>query len=120
MSEIHDRIREAREDSCIAAGRMAVLLGVHRNTYRALEAGESEVTVKQLAIISEVTQRPLSWFVYGDSGVEQLQENHSRDIRRINKLLSKLPAPIRGLYYRISVDVLQFLDTFFQPGRPKR
>lgn len=99
---------------------MATLLGVHRNTYSAIEQGESELSVRQLAIISEVTERPLSWFVYGEDGVEQLQEAHSRDIRRINKLLSKIPAPFRSLYYRVSIDVLQFLDTFLQSNRPKR
>lgn len=99
---------------------MATLLGVHRNTYAAIEQGESELSVRQLAIISEVTDRPLSWFVYGEDGVEPLQEAHSRDIRRINKLLSKIPAPFRSLYYRVSIDVLQFLDTFLQSNRQKR
>jgi transcriptional regulator with XRE-family HTH domain len=120
MTELHDRLREAREEAGIGSGKMATLLGVHRNTYAAIEQGESELSVRQLAIISEVTDRPLSWFVYGEDGVEPLQEAHSRDIRRINKLLSKIPAPFRSLYYRVSIDVLQFLDTFLQSNRQKR
>jgi len=119
MTELHDRLQEAREAAGISREKMAVLIGVHRNTYRAIETGHSELTVRQLAIISEVTHRPLSWFVYGEDGVEQLQETHSREIRRINKLLSKLPAPFRSLYYRVSVEVLTFLDTWLQSNWPR-
>ena len=120
MSELHHRIREAREQEGMSRERMAVLIGVHSNTYRSIEAGHSELTVRQLAIISEVTHRPLSWFVYGEDGVEQLQETYSRDIKRINKLLSQLPAPFRGLYYRISIEVLSFLDVWLTGTRLKR
>lgn len=117
MSALHERIKQAREECGIGIGDMANRLSIHRNTYRAMEAG-GDISVANLAAISEITRRPVSWFIYGTDGVEQMLHDHAKDIRRIYKLLSKLPVPIRALYFKQSIDVLTFLDSYMN-GRKR-
>jgi transcriptional regulator with XRE-family HTH domain len=116
--QIHHRIKEARVAAGKTATWMADRLGIHRNTYGDIERGDVDVSVKKLAIISELTGRPISWFVYGRNGVESIQSHHSEDIDRINKSLSRLPQSVRVLYYRISIDVLELMDTYLSGNKP--
>ena len=78
--QIHHRIKSAREDSGRTAAWMAKKIGVHRNTYRDIENGLVDLRVSQLKIISEITARPVSWFVYGRDGVESIQAKHEEDV----------------------------------------
>lgn len=108
--DIAKRIKTAREEERRTIGWMAQKLRVHRNTYSAIEAGETEITVSRLAKISELTRRPISWFVYGDDGVDKIELDYAKDFVRIKKLLSNLPAGYRTPFLKLSIHLLEFLD----------
>ncbi len=79
-TKIAARIKEAREWKGLTQVHMAQQLKVARQTYLDLETGKTEPKVRLLSEISEITERPLTWFVYGDEGIEILESEYKEEM----------------------------------------
>lgn len=108
------RIREAREAEGRSVQWMADKLGIHRNTFHSIEAGKIELSVPRLKLISELTKRPIGWFVYGDDAAEAIDDRHRKEIAKIRKLLVALPPQIRSLFFKIAIEQLEFLEQYIK------
>ena len=108
------RVREAREAEGRSVQWMADRLGIHRNTYHQIESGKTELSVPCLKLISELTKRPIGWFVYGDDAAESIDERHRKEIAKIRKLLVALPPSIRSLFFKHAVESLEFLEQYIK------
>lgn len=111
-SQVAKRIKEAREWKGITQVKMAKLLAVARQTYLDIETGKTEPRVRMLSEIAEITERPLVWFVYGDSNVELHDMQYKQDVNRLLECFSKLPHDARTAILNQSVNMASLLVNF--------
>lgn len=111
-SQVAKRIKEAREWKGITQVKMAKLLDVARQTYLDIETGKTEPRVRMLSEIAEFTDRPLVWFVYGEteSGLHDVQ--YKQDVNRLLEYFSKLPHEARTAILNQSVNMASFLVNY--------
>lgn len=111
---VSKRVREARELEGRTVQWMADKLGIHRNTYHSIESGQTEISVPRLKLISELTRRPIGWFVYGDDAAEGIEERHRKEIAKIKKLLVALPPQLRTLFFKLAIELLEFMEQYIK------
>ncbi|KKC98431.1 MULTISPECIES: helix-turn-helix transcriptional regulator [Photobacterium] len=109
---IASRIKEAREWKGLTQVHMAQQLGVARQTYLDLETGKTEPKVRLLSAISEITERPLTWFVYGDEGLEILESEYKEEIDRLLQYFSRLPHSARNVILQQSINLAGFMAEY--------
>nr|WP_086937723.1 helix-turn-helix transcriptional regulator [Thaumasiovibrio occultus] len=112
-AEIAARIRDAREWQNITQVAMAKNLDVARQTYLDLETGKTEPRISVLLKIAELTQRPISWFLYGDNeqGLDQMERD---DIQRMLQLLTSLPREMRQTLIKQNTQLYSYLSQYHQ------
>lgn len=108
-AQVAKRIKEAREWKGITQVKMAKMLDVARQTYLDIETGKTEPRVGTLSEIAEITERPLVWFVYGDTNVELHDVQYRQDVNRLLEYFSKLPHEIRSAILNQSVTIASLL-----------
>ncbi|MGF1759705.1 helix-turn-helix transcriptional regulator [Photobacterium sagamiensis] len=108
-AQIAARIKEAREWKGLTQVHMAQQLRVARQTYLDLETGKTEPKVRLLSEISEITERPLTWFVYGDEGIDILESEYKDEIDRLLKSFSCLPHSARNVILQQSINLAGFM-----------
>ncbi len=110
-AEVAARIRDAREWQNITQVAMAKSLDVARQTYLDLETGKTEPRISVLLRIAELTQRPISWFLYGDNeqGLDQVERD---DIQRMLQLLSELPRDMRQTLLKQNIQLFNYLNDY--------
>jgi DNA-binding XRE family transcriptional regulator len=113
-AKIAARIKEAREWKGLTQVHMAQQLQVARQTYLDLETGKTEPKVRLLSEISEITERPLTWFVYGDEGIEILE------IDRLLQYFSRLPHSARNIILQQSINLAGFMAEYTKALTHKR
>ncbi len=91
---------------------MAQQLKVARQTYLDLETGKTEPKVRLLSEISEITERPLTWFVYGDEGIEILESEYKEEIDRLLQYFSRLPHSARNVILQQSINLASFMAEY--------
>ncbi len=105
------RIKEAREWKGITQVRMAKLLNVARQTYLDIETGKTEPRISMLLQLTEITERSLVWFVYGNidigTGVDDAQ--YRKDINYLLECFSQLPHEARSAILSQSVCMASLL-----------
>lgn len=111
-AQIAARIKEAREWKGLTQVHMAQQLRVARQTYLDLETGKTEPKVRLLSEISEITERPLTWFVYGDEGLEILESEYKDEIDRLLKSFSRLPHSARNVILQQSINLASFMAEY--------
>ncbi|HIF9351249.1 TPA: helix-turn-helix transcriptional regulator [Photobacterium damselae] len=109
---IASRIKEAREWKGLTQVYMAQRLEVARQTYLDLETGKTEPKVRLLAEISHITERPLTWFVYGDEGTEMLESEYREELDRLLQYFSRLPHSARHLILQQSLQLAGFIAEY--------
>jgi transcriptional regulator with XRE-family HTH domain len=107
--DIAARIKEAREWKGFTQVFMATKLSVARQTYLDLESGKTEPKVRMLSEISELTERPLTWFVYGDEGLDILESQYKEEIDRLLQYFSLLPHSARHVILQQSINFASFM-----------
>lgn len=110
--DIAGRIKEAREWKGLTQVFMATRLAVARQTYLDLENGKTEPKVRTLAEIAEITERPLTWFVYGDEGLDILESQYKEEIDRLLQYFSVLPHSARHVILQQSIHVASFMADY--------
>lgn len=108
-AQIAARIKEAREWKGLTQVHMAQQLRVARQTYLDLETGKTEPKVRLLSEIAEITERPLTWFVYGDEGIDILESEYKDEIDRLLKFFSCLPHSARNVILQQSINLAGFI-----------
>ncbi|MDX1304263.1 helix-turn-helix transcriptional regulator [Photobacterium sp.] len=108
-AQIAARIKEAREWKGLTQVHMAQQLRVARQTYLDLETGKTEPKVRLLSEIAEITERPLTWFVYGDEGIDILESEYKDEIDRLLKSFSCLPHSARNVILQQSINLAGFI-----------
>lgn len=111
-TKIAARIKEAREWKGLTQVHMAQQLKVARQTYLDLETGKTEPKVRLLSEISEITERPLTWFVYGDEGVEILESEYKEEIDRLLQFCSRLPHSARHVILQQCINLASFMAEY--------
>ncbi|WP_087023622.1 helix-turn-helix transcriptional regulator [Thaumasiovibrio subtropicus] len=116
-AEVAARIRDAREWQNITQVAMAKSLDVARQTYLDLETGKTEPRISVLLKIAELTQRPISWFLYGDNeqGLDQVERD---DIQRMLQLLSELPRDMRQTLLKQNIQLFNYLNEYNEARLP--
>ncbi|CZF84919.1 transcriptional repressor DicA [Grimontia marina] len=108
-AHVAQRIREAREYRDITQVEMAQHLDVARQTYLDIESGKTEPKVSSLAIIADVTGRPLNWFLYGESTRSDIAFTHRDDLNTLLALFSQLPESARNLVMDQALLLAQYM-----------
>ncbi|MBE1277475.1 MULTISPECIES: helix-turn-helix domain-containing protein [Enterovibrio] len=96
-AHVAQRIREAREYREITQVEMAQHLDVARQTYLDIESGKTEPKISSLAVIADVTGRPLNWLLYGESTRSDIAFTHRDELNTLLMLFNKLPLSARHL-----------------------
>ncbi len=110
--EMAVRIKEAREWKGLTQVYMAQQLKVARQTYLDLETVETEPKVRLLVEISELTERPLTWFIYGDSGVDIIESEYKEEIDKLVQCFGCLPHSARQIILQQSIQLAQFMAEY--------
>lgn len=63
MSEVHERLKLAREQSGLSQGQVAKRLEMHRPTISEIEAGRRSVTAEELREFSELYEVSVDWLL---------------------------------------------------------
>ncbi|WP_413113668.1 helix-turn-helix domain-containing protein [Thaumasiovibrio sp. DFM-14] len=110
-ADIAVRIRDAREWQNITQVAMAKSLDIARQTYLDLETGKTEPRISVLLKIAELTQRPISWFLYGDNeqGLDQMEQD---SIQRMLQLLAELPRDMRQTLLTQNIQLFTYLSEY--------
>ena len=111
-AQIAARIKDAREWKGLTQVHMAQQLRVARQTYLDLETGKTEPKVRLLSEISDITERPLTWFVYGDEGIDILESEYKDEIDRLLKSFSCLPHSARNVILQQSINLAGFMAEY--------
>ena len=106
------RIKEAREWKGLTQVYMAQQLKVARQTYLDLETGKTEPKVRLLVEISELTERPLTWFVYGDLGVDIIESEYKEEIDKLVQCFGCLPHSARKIILQQSIQLAEFMAEY--------
>lgn len=114
-AHVAQRIREAREFRDITQVEMAQRLDVARQTYLDIESGKTEPKVSSLVIIADVTKRPLSWLLYGESTRNDIAFTHREDIDTLLSLFSQLPESARSLVMDQALLLAQYMISMTRP-----
>lgn len=86
---IASRIKKARADAGLNQVEFAKEIGKANSTVAMYELGQSEPTASTLKRISEVTNKPVLWFISSDPASEELMHVPER-LRPVVQLLIKL------------------------------
>ncbi|PST88475.1 transcriptional regulator [Photobacterium iliopiscarium] len=106
------RIKEAREWKGLTQVYMAQQLKVARQTYLDLETGKTEPKVRLLVEISELTERPLTWFIYGDLGLDIIESEYKEEIDQLVQCFSCLPHAARKMILQQSIQLAKFMTEY--------
>ncbi|MEC6825000.1 helix-turn-helix transcriptional regulator [Photobacterium piscicola] len=106
------RIKEAREWKGLTQVYMAQQLKVARQTYLDLETGKTEPKVRLLVEISELTERPLTWFIYGDLGLDIIENEYKEEIEQLVQCFGCLPHSARKMILQQSIQLAQFMTEY--------
>ena len=63
MSEVHERLKLAREQSGLSQGQVAKKLGMHRPTISEIEAGRRTVSAEELREFSKLYEVSVDWLL---------------------------------------------------------
>ena len=113
-NKMAERIKEAREWKGLTQVYMANRLEVARQTYLDLESGKTEPKVRMLSEIAEITERPLTWFIYGDKGLEILESQYKEEIDVLLQHFSRLPHSARHVILQQSINLAEFMSDYTQ------
>ena len=106
------RIKEAREWKGLTQVYMAQQLKVARQTYLDLETGKTEPKVRLLVEISELTERPLTWFIDGDLGLDIIENEYKEEIEQLVQCFGCLPHSARKMILQQSIQLAQFMTEY--------
>nr|WP_086937722.1 helix-turn-helix transcriptional regulator [Thaumasiovibrio occultus] len=106
------RIKEAREWKGLTQVYMAKTLDVARQTYLDLETGKTEPKVRLLSEIATLTERPLTWFIYGDQGLEIIESEYKQEIETLLRHFSRLPNVARSAILSQSIQMAEFMAEY--------
>ncbi len=106
------RIKEAREWKGLTQVYMAKTLNVARQTYLDLETGKTEPKVRLLSEIATLTERPLTWFIYGDQGLEIIESEYKPEIETLLRHFSRLPNVARAAILEQSIQMAEFMADY--------
>ncbi|MCG7499271.1 helix-turn-helix transcriptional regulator [Vibrio sp. Of7-15] len=107
--KISERIKEAREWKGLTQVYMANYLKVARQTYLDLESGKTEPKVRLLSEIADVTERPITWFIYGDQGCDTIAAEYKEDMDKLMRHFSRLPHSARNIILQHSTQMAGFM-----------
>ena len=107
--EMAVRIKEAREWKGLTQVYMAQQLRVARQTYLDLETGKTEPKVRLLVEISELTERPLTWFIYGDLGLDIIESEYKEEIDKLVQCFGCLPHSARQIILQQGIQLAQYM-----------
>jgi transcriptional regulator with XRE-family HTH domain len=103
-AQIALRLKEARLDNKMNQSEFAKKLGVSRASVSQWEAGSTKPSMTRLRMVSELTQRPLSWFLIEDATAAMAASNNPAD--NIINTISALPPILREVLFD-SIDDLR-------------
>jgi len=78
-AQISLRLKEARLDNKLNQSEFAKKLGVSRASVSQWEAGSTKPSMSRLRHVSEITKRPLSWFLIEDTAAAMAASNSPAD-----------------------------------------
>ncbi|WP_413113669.1 helix-turn-helix transcriptional regulator [Thaumasiovibrio sp. DFM-14] len=110
--DIAARIKEAREWKGLTQVYMAKTLNVARQTYLDLETGKTEPKVRLLSEIATLTERPLTWFIYGDQGLEIIESEYKQEIETLLRHFNRLPNVARTAVLDQSIRMAEFMADY--------
>lgn len=88
--ELGDRIASARHDAQITQAYLADQIGINRSAVAKIEKGERRVDSLELMAISEVTDRPLEFFLEQEQPLEVHFRSHEAANPQIQQQLEWL------------------------------
>ncbi|CAH0532207.1 hypothetical protein VST7929_00018 [Vibrio stylophorae] len=110
-TQLASRIREAREWKGITQVHMAKQLEVARQTYLDLESGKTEPRISTLLTIANLTDRPLTWFVYGDDSPHAFITDNQDALNTLLSLSTQVPENLRQTLLEQNIRLLSsFID----------
>ena len=108
-AQISLRLKEARLDNKMNQSEFAKKLGVSRASVSQWEAGSTKPSMTRLRMVSEITKRPLSWFLIEDATAAMAASNNLDDT--ITNTISALPPILRQVLLENIDDLISFQKT---------
>lgn len=98
QSNIHERLRSAREQAGLSQGQVAKLLEYHRPTISEIEAGRRKVTSEEVATFAALYDVSVAWLVnesqehnpVAELAARELSKLRPQDLDKILRLLKSL------------------------------
>jgi transcriptional regulator with XRE-family HTH domain len=84
-TQIHERLRAARENAGLSQGQIAKLMRYHRPTISEMEAGRRKVTTEELATLARHYGVTTNWLLNDSDDRDPVVELAARELSKLKK-----------------------------------
>ena len=85
QSQIHTRLRLARERAGLSQGQIAKLMDMHRPTVSEIEAGRRKITSQELSGFAKHYAVSLAWLLNESTDTDPMVELAARELSNLKK-----------------------------------